>query len=418
MDGAPEKQQENATWLVTEFVLVGFSNLPHLRYTLFGLFFLTYLVTLSGNITIITIIQVDRTLHTPMYRFLAVLSLSETSYTLVTIPNMLAHLLMESQAISIPGCRAQMFFFLGLGCSQCFLLTLMGYDRYVAICHPLRYSVIMRPTVCLRLGALVFCSGFSVASIETSMIFSSPFCGSNRVEHFFCDIAPVLKLSCSKSAGISLAIFFLSVLVVLVSFLLVLLSYAFIVAAILRIPSAAGRRKAFSTCAAHLTVVIVHFGCASIIYLRPESGARPEQDRLVAVFYTVVTPLLNPVVYTLRNKEVRVALRRTLGRSRGGVAPTALNEIGSSMRQLAVAETHHEVHEDSAASSFGPCVFDFAVMHRSLQCRRSPADGATSPAKRGRAGRGSADRESEGCFLIVLRGEEHPGASAIPWGTG
>ncbi|XP_032268005.1 olfactory receptor 10T2-like [Phoca vitulina] len=314
---APEKQQENVTWLVTEFVLVGFSNLPDLRTTLFGLFFLTYLVTLSGNITIITIIQVDRTLHTPMYGFLALLSLSETSYTLVTIPNMLAHLLMESQAISIPSCRAQMFFFLGLGCSHCFLLTLMGYDRCVAICHPLRYSVMMRPTVCLCLGALVFCSGFSVASIETSMIFSSPFCSSDRVEHFFCDIAPVLKLSCSESAGKALVIFFLSVLVVLVSFLLILLSYAFIVAAVVRIPSAAGRRKAFSTCAAHLTVVIVHFGCASVIYLRPESGGRPDQDRLVAVFYTVVTPLLNPVVYTLRNKEVRVALRRTLARSRG-----------------------------------------------------------------------------------------------------
>ncbi|XP_069446400.1 olfactory receptor 10T2-like [Ovis canadensis] len=311
----PEKQQENATWLVTEFLLVGFSNLPDLRTTLFALFFLTYLVTLSGNVTIITVIHADRTLHTPMYRFLAALSLSETCYTLVTIPNMLARLWMENQAISVSGCRAQMFFFLGLGCSHCFLLTLMGYDRYVAICHPLRYSLIMRPTVCLCLGALVFCSGFSVASIETSLIFSSRFCRSNRVEHFFCDIAPVLKLSCVESASKALAIFFLSVLVVLISFLLILLSYAFIVAALLRIPSAAGRSKAFSTCAAHLTVVIVHFGCASIIYLRPESGGNPDQDRLVAVFYTVVTPLLNPVVYTLRNKEVRVALRRILARS-------------------------------------------------------------------------------------------------------
>lgn len=313
----PKKQWENATWLVTEFVLVGFSNLPGLRTTLFTLFFLMYLVTLGGNVTIITIIHVDRTLHTPMYRFLAVLSLSETCYTLVTIPNMLAHLLMESQAIPIAGCRAQMFFFLGLGCSHCFLLTLMGYDRYVAICHPLRYSVIMRPTVCLGLGALVFCGGLSVALIETSMIFSSPFCNSNRVDHFFCDIAPVLKLSCGESAGKALAIFFLSVLVVLVSFLLILLSYALIGAAILKIRSAAGRHRAFSTCAAHLTVVIVHFGCASVIYLRPESGGNPDQDRLVAVFYTVVTPLLNPVVYTLRNKEVRVALRRTLVRSCG-----------------------------------------------------------------------------------------------------
>ncbi|XP_062966098.1 olfactory receptor 10T2-like [Cynocephalus volans] len=314
---APEKQRENGTRLVTQFVLVGFSNLPDLRTTLFALFLLTYLVTLSGNVTIVTIIHADRTLHTPMYRFLAVLSLSETCYTLVTIPNMLAHLLMESQAISIAGCRAQMFFFLGLGCSHCFLLTLMGYDRYVAICHPLRYSVIMRPTICLCLGALVFCSGFSVSLIETSLIFSSPFCRGQRVEHFFCDIGPVLKLSCAQGARTALGIFFLSVLVVLVSFLLILLSYAFIVAAILRIPSATGRCKAFSTCAAHLTVVIVHFGCASIVYLRPESGGNPDQDRLVAVFYTVVTPLLNPVVYTLRNKEVRVALRRTLARSRG-----------------------------------------------------------------------------------------------------
>uniref|UniRef100_G3U7Q4 Olfactory receptor 10T2-like n=1 Tax=Loxodonta africana TaxID=9785 RepID=G3U7Q4_LOXAF len=309
------KQQANRTWLVTEFILVGFSNLPDLRTMLFTLFFLTYLVTISGNITIITIIHVDRTLHTPMYRFLVVLSLSETCYTLVTIPNMLAHLLMESQAISITGCWAQMFFFLGLGCSQCFLLTLMGYDRYVAICHPLRYSMIMRSTICFWLGALGFCSGFCVALIETTMIFSSPFCHSNRVEHFFCDIAPVLKLSCTKSASKALVIFFLSILVVLVSFLLILLSYAFIVAAIVRIPSAAGRHKAISTCAAHLTVVIVHFGCASIIYLRPESGGNRDQNCLVAVFYTVVTPLMNPVVYTLRNKEVRVALRRNLARS-------------------------------------------------------------------------------------------------------
>ncbi|XP_048196642.1 olfactory receptor 10T2-like [Perognathus longimembris pacificus] len=311
---------ENRTGLVTEFVLVGFSNLGELRPTLFVLFFLTYLVTLSGNVTIITIIHADRTLHTPMYRFLATLSLSETCYTLVTIPNMLVHLLVESQAISIAACRAQMFFFLGLGCSHCFLLTLMGYDRYVAICHPLRYSVLMRPGVCLGLGAVVFCSGFSVALIETSIIFSSPFCHGDRVEHFFCDIAPVLKLSCSRSPLKALGIFFLSVLVVLASFLLILLSYAFIVAAILRIRSASGRRKAFSTCAAHLTVVVVHFGCASIIYLRPDNGAHPEQDRLVAVFYTVVTPLLNPVVYTLRNQEVRVALRRALA---GGCAPGA-----------------------------------------------------------------------------------------------
>ncbi|XP_023990104.1 olfactory receptor 10T2-like [Physeter macrocephalus] len=300
-ESVPEKQWENATWLVTEFMVVGFSTFPGLRITLFALFFLTYLVTLSGNVTIITITHADRTLHTPMYRFLAALSLSETCYTLVTIPNMLAHLLMKSGAISIPGYWAQMFFFLGLGCSCCFLRTLMGYYRYVAICHPLRYWVIMRPTVCLYLGALVFCFGSSVALIEASLIFSSPFCHSDSVEHFFCDITPVLKLSCAGSASKALAIFFLSIFVVLVSFLLILLSYTFTVAALLRIPSAAGRPKAFSTCVAHL---IVHFvpHWASIIDLRPESRGNPDQDRLVAVLYTVVTPLLTPVVYTAQQR--------------------------------------------------------------------------------------------------------------------
>ncbi|XP_059950434.1 olfactory receptor 10T2-like [Mesoplodon densirostris] len=271
-ESVPEKQWENATWLVTEFMLVGFSTFPGLRTTLFALFFLTYLVTLSGKVTIITMIHADRTLHTPMYRFLAVLSLSETCYTLVTIPNMLAHLLMESGAISIPRYWAQMFFFLGLGLSHCFLLTLMGYYRCVAASNA--WSILLR-------------------------------------QH------PVLKLSCPGSASKALAIFFLTILVVLVSFLLILLSYTFIVAALLRMPSAASWHKAFSTCAAHLAVVIVHFGCASIIYLRPESRGNQDQDHLVAVLYTVVTLLLNPVVYTLRNKDVRVASRRTLARSRG-----------------------------------------------------------------------------------------------------
>ncbi|XP_058918401.1 olfactory receptor 10T2-like [Kogia breviceps] len=319
----PEKQWGNATWLVTEFMVVGFSTFPDLRTTLFALFFLTYLVTLSGNVTII---HADRTLHPPMYRFLATLSLSETCYSLVTVPNMLAHLLMKSGAISIPGYWAQMFFFLGLGCSCCFLLTLMGYDCYVAICHPLRYWVIMRPTVCLYLGALVFCFGSSVALIETSLIFSSPFCHSHSVEHF-CDITPVLKLSCAGSASKALAIFFLSIFVVLVSFLLILLSYTFIAAALLRIPSAAGRPKAFSACAAHL---VVHFGCASIIDLRPESRGNPDQDRLLAVFYTVVTPLPTPVVYPLHNKDARVASRRALARSRGVLKITLVLSSGSS----------------------------------------------------------------------------------------
>ena len=305
---------ENVTQ-VSAFILVGFPTTPRLQYLLFLLFLLTYLFVLVENLAIILTVWGSPSLHRPMYYFLGSMSFLELWYVCDIIPKMLDGFLLQRRRISFVGCMTQLYFFSSLVCTECVLLASMAYDRYVAICHPLRYSLIMRPTVCLCLGALVFCSGFSVASIETSLIFSSRFCRSNRVEHFFCDIAPVLKLSCAESASKALAIFFLSILVVLISFLLILLSYAFIVAALLRIPSAAGRSKAFSTCAAHLTVVIVHFGCASIIYLRPESGGNPDQDRLVAVFYTVVTPLLNPVVYTLRNKEVRVALRRILARS-------------------------------------------------------------------------------------------------------
>uniref|UniRef100_A0A673TU88 Olfactory receptor n=1 Tax=Suricata suricatta TaxID=37032 RepID=A0A673TU88_SURSU len=299
--------------MITEFILVGFSNLGDLQILLFFIFLLVYLVTLMANATIMTVIRLDRTLHTPMYFFLFVLSCSETCYTLVIVPKMLTNLLSTSHTISFPGCAAQLYFFVSFACTNCFLIAVMGYDRYVAICNPLNYTLVVSRTTCMQL-VLASVTGFCIALVATKLISDMPFCGPNRVNHYFCDMAPVIKLACTDTHVKELALFSLSILVIMVPFLLILISYGFIVNTILKIPSAEGKRKAFATCVSHLTVVFVHYGCASIIYLRPKSKSASDKDQLVAVTYTVVTPLLNPLVYTLRNQEVKSALKRVLGK--------------------------------------------------------------------------------------------------------
>ncbi|NXT86310.1 O10R2 protein, partial [Zapornia atra] len=297
---------------VTGFVLIGFSRFPELRVPLFVLFLLTYLVTLTGNILLMTIIRLHRHLHIPMYFFLSILSLSETCYTFAVIPKMLANLITEEKSISFTGCALQMFVFIGFGGTNCMLLTAMGYDRCVAICKPLHYRVLMNGRVCGQIVAFVTVTGFTLSLIDTYFIFTLPFCGEKEINHFFCDMGPVIQAACTKNNGIEVVIFIFCVVVVLGSFLLILLSYVWIFSTILKIPSTEGKRKAFSTCASHLIVVVVHFGCASIIYLRPKSTYSLEGDTLISVTYTVVTPLLNPVVYSLRNKDVQLALRKGL----------------------------------------------------------------------------------------------------------
>ncbi|XP_039074440.1 olfactory receptor 10T2-like [Hyaena hyaena] len=300
--------------MITEFILVGFSNLGDLQILLFLIFLLVYLTTLMANATIMTVIRLDRTLHTPMYFFLFVLSCSETCYTLVIVPKMLTNLLSTSQAISFSGCAAQLYFFVGFACTNCFLIAVMGYDRYVAICNPLNYTLVVSRATCLRLVlASGFC-GFVISAVVHVLVFSVPFCATNRINHFFCDISPVIKLGCTDTNLKEMVIFFLSILVLLVPFVLIFISYVFIISTILKIASAEGQRKAFATCASHLTVVVVHYGCASFIYLRPTSLYSSDKDRLMAVTYTVITPLLNPLVYTLRNKEVKMALSKVLSR--------------------------------------------------------------------------------------------------------
>ncbi|XP_032116672.1 olfactory receptor 10J4 [Sapajus apella] len=299
---------------VTEFTLEGFSMFDwHHRLILFMAFLLLYLSTLASNAIILTVIHLYHQLHTPMYFFLSVLSISETCYTVAIIPQMLSSLLSPQQTISIQNCATQLFFYLTFGVNNCFLLTAMGYDRYVAICNPLRYLVIMDKKACIKLASGSCSIGLSTAIIQVSSVFSLPFCDANLISHFFCDIRPIMKLACADTAIKEFITLLISLCVLVLPMVLIFISYVLIVTTILKIASAEGRRKAFATCASHLTVVIVHYGCTSFIYLKPKSQ-NSLQDRLISVSYTVITPLLNPVVYSLRNKEVKDALLRALGR--------------------------------------------------------------------------------------------------------
>ncbi|XP_055286062.1 olfactory receptor 10H2-like [Moschus berezovskii] len=298
---------------VSEFILIGFSTFPqHLLPLFFLLFLLMYLFTLLGNLLIMATIWSERSLHTPMYLFLCALSISEILYTVAIIPRMLADLLSTDRSISFAACASQMFFSFTFGFTHSFLLTVMGYDRYVAICHPLRYNVLMSPRGCACLVAWSWAGGLFTGLLVTSAIFHLTFCGLNEVHHFLCHVPPLLKLACGNNVpGVALGVGIVCITALLGCFLLILLSYAFIVAAILRIPSAEGRHKAFSTCVSHLTVVVVHYGFASVIYLKPKGVYSEEGNTLMAITYTVLTPFLSPIIFSLRNKELKIAMKQT-----------------------------------------------------------------------------------------------------------
>ncbi|XP_040859218.1 olfactory receptor 10R2-like [Ochotona curzoniae] len=300
---------------VTEFLLLGFSSLGDMQLVLFVVFLCLYLIILSGNATIISVIRLDHSLHTPMYFFLGVLSTSEIFYTLVILPKMLINLFSVLRTLSFVNCATQMFFFLGFAVTNCLLLGVMGYDRYAAICQPLHYPVLMSWRVCGQLTVTCAASGFLISLVGTTLVFSLPFCSSNEINHYFCDISPVIRLACAETYIRELVIFTCGVLVLVVPFIFICISYGFIVRTILKIPSAEGRRKAFSTCASHLIVVIVHYGCASFVYLRPSAKYISGKDRLVTVTYTIITPLLNPMVYSLRNRDVQVAIKKVIGKT-------------------------------------------------------------------------------------------------------
>ncbi|XP_051852560.1 olfactory receptor 10R2-like [Antechinus flavipes] len=298
--------------MVTEFLLLGFSDFQELQFVLFAIFFCLYLLILGGNITIIITVRLEHSLHTPMYFFLAVLSFSETCYTFTILPKMLLNLLSVLRTISFISCAIQMFFFLGFAINNSLLLGLMGYDRFAAICHPLRYPVLTSWWICKVMAATCGVAGFMISLLGTFLVFSLPFCNSNRIDHYFCDIAPVIHLACGDFYINEVIIFIGGVVTLMVPLTFVCITYGFIVRTIMRIPSTEGKKKAFSTCATHLIVVVVHYGCASFVYLRPSSKYTSSKDRLVTVTYTIITPLLNPLLYSLRNKDVQMAIRKVI----------------------------------------------------------------------------------------------------------
>ncbi|KAM5237535.1 LOW QUALITY PROTEIN: olfactory receptor 10R2-like [Ctenodactylus gundi] len=297
--------------MISEFLLLGFSSLREIQLALFVAFLFLYLVILSGNATIVSIIRLDPSLHTPMSFFLGILRTSETLYTFLILPKMLTNLLSVARTISFTCCATQMFFFLGFAITNCLLLR---YDRYAATCHPVHYPIPMIWQV--KTAAACGIGGF-LASHSSTFSFQL-FCRANKVNHYFWDISPVICLACTNTDVHEFVVVICGVLVLVVPFYFICV-YLCILRTILKIPSAEGKRKAFSTCASHLTVV-VHYGCASVIYPRPTANYASNKDRLVTVMYTIVTPLLNPMVYSLRNKDVQLAIRKMLGK-KGSLTP-------------------------------------------------------------------------------------------------
>ncbi|XP_037696020.1 LOW QUALITY PROTEIN: olfactory receptor 10T2-like [Choloepus didactylus] len=298
---------------VSTFFLWGFSNVPDQQGLLFVVIFFSHVTILTANVSIMVAIRLSHNLHSPMYFFLCGLAFSETCTTMVIIPRTLVDLLSDSKMISLPECATQMFFFFGLAANNCFIMAAMSYDRYTAIHNPLHYSMLMTRKICFLLMMASWVVGILVSLCIVIIVFSLSFCDSSIIQHFFCDISPVVSLACDSTYLHELVIFELSAFVLVGSFILIMISYVFIVTIVVKMSSAKGRYKAFSTCSSHLTVVSIHYGFASFVYLRPKNIDSFHEDMLMAVTYTMLTPLLNPIVYSLRNKEMKLALSKVLG---------------------------------------------------------------------------------------------------------
>ncbi|XP_030043859.1 olfactory receptor 6N2-like [Microcaecilia unicolor] len=297
---------------VIEFIIMGFPSLNGLHILFFIGLLIIYLLTITGNVVIFWVIRLESRLHIPMYFFVSVLSFLEIWYTAVTIPKMLANLLADKKSISFNGCLLQTYFFHSLGATECYLLTVMAYDRYLAICNPLRYPAIMTTKFCFQLTMGCWICGFMCPVTEVILISKLPFCGENEILHIFCDFPPLLSLACTDTSINVLVDFAINAFIILVTFLFIMSSYIKIIITILKIKSAEGRRKAFSTCVAHLTVVLVFFSCIIFMYVRLTKSYSLNYDRTLAVIYSVLTPLFNPLIYSLRNKEIRAAIRRII----------------------------------------------------------------------------------------------------------
>ncbi|XP_016050967.1 PREDICTED: olfactory receptor 2A14-like [Miniopterus natalensis] len=305
----------NQTW-IPEVTLLGFQVEPALELFLLGLFSLFYTLTLVGNGVILGLVCFDRRLHSPMYFFLSHLAVVDMSYASNNVPKMLANLVSQSRTIAFVPCLMQTYLYLAFAHAECLILVVMSYDRYVAICHPLHYSVIMSWRVCTALAATSWVFSFLLALVHVVLILRLPFCGPHEINHFFCEILSVLRLACTDTRLNQLVIFVACVFILVGPLSLVLVSYTRILFAILRIQSGEGHRKAFSTCSSHLCVVGLFFGSAIVMYMAPKSRHPEEQQKILSLFYSLFNPMLNPLIYSLRNAEVMGALRRAVCKER------------------------------------------------------------------------------------------------------
>ncbi|XP_049747619.1 olfactory receptor 8K3-like [Elephas maximus indicus] len=299
--------------VLNEFILMGITDRPELQAPLFGLFLIIYMISMVGNLGIIILTKIDSKLQTPMYFFLRHLAITDLGYSTAVGPKMLANFVVDENTIFYYFCATQLAFFIMFIASEFFILSAMSYDRYVAICNPLCYTVIMSRRMCWVLVTISYLYSTFVSLLVTIKIFNLTFCGHNVIRHFYCDILPLLSLLCSDTHEIKLVILILSVLDLTSSLLIVLVSYTLIIVSIIKLSSAEGRHKAFSTCGSHLSVVVVFYGTLIFMYLQPKSSHSFDTDKVASIFYTLVIPMLNPLIYSLRNRDVKYALHRALG---------------------------------------------------------------------------------------------------------
>ncbi|XP_053331004.1 olfactory receptor 5V1-like [Spea bombifrons] len=296
----------------SRFILIGLSTIPHLQAVYFIVFLFMYVITILGNVLIVVVVRTDSRLQTPMYFFLSNLSFIDLCFSSTIVPKLLINTIAEDKSISFLGCAAQMYFHLALGGTECIILAIMAYDRYVAICNPLRYNSIMNKQLCVQLAVGTWLSNFLNSVSHAFFTFQLPYCKSHFVNHYFCEMPPLFRLSCRDTLMNEISVYVSGGLVGLCSFLLTLMSYVQIISTILKIRSSEGRHKAFSTCASHLAVVSLYYGAIVFMYLRPRYSYSPDKDRAVSILYTVVTPMLNPIIYSIRNKEVKGTLKKML----------------------------------------------------------------------------------------------------------
>ncbi|XP_070655940.1 olfactory receptor 1L6-like [Bos indicus] len=297
---------------ITEFLLLGLTSDPKQQVWLFASFLAMYLVNVGGNSVIIAAIRGDAHLHTAMYFFLSNLSLVDICFTTVIVPQMLLNVLTQRKAILFAQCLAQMYFFVAFGITDSFLLAAMALDRYVAICHPLRYTTTMNPRCCLQLMTASWLVSHLHSFTHTILMARLSFCGPNVIHHFFCDVQPLLMVSCSDTSLNELLAFTEGSFVIMSPFIFITVSYVYIIHAVLRVPSGRGRYKVFSTCGSHLTVVALFYGTVISVYIRPSSTYSVTKDRVITVIYTVVIPMLNPFIYSLRNKDMKQAMKKLM----------------------------------------------------------------------------------------------------------